>query len=81
MADPNDVQATKAARSECNRRGVDTTLTDIRVMHGIVYFRGTVKALRGSNIHDIKHEMELIARVLRQKPEVRDVVLDCMYRT
>jgi hypothetical protein len=81
MADPNDVRATKAARSECTRRGVDLTLADIRVMHGTVYIRGTVKAIRGSHINDIRAEMELIARILRQKAEVRDVVLDCMYRT
>jgi hypothetical protein len=80
MADPNDVRATKAARSEMSRRGIDMTLADIRVSHGVVSVRGTVRAIRGSNIIDLRHEMEIIARVLRQKPEVRDVVLDCMYR-
>jgi hypothetical protein len=80
MADPNDVRATKAARSEMGRRGIDMTLADIRVTHGVVYIRGTVRALRGSNVRDIRSEMELIARVLRQKAEVRDVVLDCMFR-
>lgn len=49
-------------------------------MHGTLYVRGTVKAYRGSNVIDVKSEMELIARVLRQKPDIRDVILECMYR-
>ena len=81
MADPNDVRATKAARQEMSRRGIDMTLADLRVAHGIVTIRGTVRPIRGSNIGDVKSEMELIARVLRTKAEIRDVVLDCLYRS
>jgi hypothetical protein len=80
MADPNDVRATKAARQEMGRRGIDMTLADIRVNHGVVYIRGTVRPVRGSNIPDVRSEMEIIARVLRQKAEIRDVVLDCLFR-
>ena len=43
------------------RRGVDLTLADLRCMHGVLTIRGTVKAYRGSNIPDIRSEMELIA--------------------
>jgi len=50
-------------------------------MHGVCYIRGTVKAIRGSNIPDIRSEMEIVAKVLRAKPEIKDVVLDCIYRT
>lgn len=75
-----DVRAVKSARSEMARRGVDLTLADMRCMHGVMHIRGTVKALRGSNITDIRSEMELIARVLRQKAEIRDVILECSYR-
>lgn len=81
MADPNDVSGTKAARSYLGRRGVDLTFADIRVMHGVCYIRGTVKAIKGSGIEDIRAEVEQAARILRQKPEIRDVVLDCIYRT
>jgi len=63
------------------RRGIDTTYADIRVMHGTCYIRGTVKALRGSNIPDIRSEMEIVAKVLRAKPEIKDVVIDCIFRT
>jgi len=79
--DEGDVRATKAARAETARRGIDMTLADMRCMHGILHIRGTVRALRGSNVIDIKSEMELIARVLRQKADIRDVVLECSYRS
>jgi len=81
MANEDDVRGTKAARSEMGRRGVDCTYADIRVMHGVCYIRGTVKAIRGSNIPDIRSEMEIISKVLRSKAEIKDVVLDCIYRT
>jgi len=75
-----DIRGTKAARAEFAKRGVDVSLADLRVMHGTLHIRGTVKAYRGSPITDIRAEMEIIARVLRQKPEIRDVILECIYR-
>lgn len=50
-------------------------------MHGVCYIRGAVKALRGSNIPDIRSEMEIIAKVLRTKPEIKEVILDCIFRS
>lgn len=79
MADPKDVELTKLVRREFNRRHLDTTLTDIRVSHGIVYIRGTLKGMRGGG--DPKHEIEIISRSLRTRQEVRDVVVDCIIRT
>lgn len=55
-------------------------MADIRASHGVVYVRGVIKPIRGGAT-DIKAECELIARVLRVKPEIRDVVLDCVYRS
>jgi len=81
MANEDDVRGTKYARSEFGRRGVDLTQADLRVMHGICYVRGSVRALRSSNITDLRAEMEKIAKVLRTKQEIKDVVLDCIYRT
>ena len=81
MADPNDVMATKIARREFTKRKVDLSTADIRVMHGVCYLRGTVKAIRGAEFPDIKLECEHIARILRTKGEIKDVVLDCQYRS
>ncbi len=69
------------ARSYLGRRGVDLTLADVRVMHGVCYLRGTVSTVKGSGVHDLKAEVEQAARILKQKPEIRDVVIDCTYRT
>lgn len=83
MADPKDVEATKAARREFSKRAVDISQADLRVMHGVVYLRGTVKAMRsgdGAMGGDLRSEIETIARVLRQKAGIRDVVIDVTYR-
>ncbi len=80
MADPKDVAGTKVVRKEFTKRKVDTSLADIRVMHGVAYVRGTLQPVRGAGIVDIKHEVEHIARIIRTRPEIRDVVIDCTYR-
>jgi hypothetical protein len=80
--DEGDVRATKYARAELARRGIDTSQCDVRVLHGTVYLRGTVKAMRGGQAEgDLRGQMELIARVLRQKGEIKDVVLELTYRS
>jgi hypothetical protein len=81
MADINDVRATKAARSELGRRGVDMTHGDVRVLHGVVYISGAIRAIVGSGIGDVRSELELIARILKTKPEIKDVVINCTYRS
>jgi hypothetical protein len=42
-------------------------------------YGGTVSGMRGHDI-DIKAEMEIIRRILRQRPGVRDVVVDLIFR-
>lgn len=81
MADPGDVAGTKIARSMLGRRGIDASLADVRVMHGVLYIRGSVTAIKGVGVTDIRAETEHAARILRQRPEIRDVVLECTYRT
>ena len=79
MVDVNDVRGLRLARTELSKRGIDTMRADLRVMHGILYIRGTVPPLVGHVCHDVRHEVEHIAGLLRQKPEIRDVVVDCSY--
>lgn len=80
MGDPNDVLATKLARREFNKHLVDVTQADIRVTHGTVMVRGNIQAQRGSHYHDVEEECRRIVRILKQRPEIRDVILDCTYR-
>lgn len=81
MANENDVRGTKAARSEISRRGIDITLCDLRVMHGVCHIRGTVRAAASANIPDLRSEMEKIAKILRTKSEIKDVIIDCTFRS
>jgi hypothetical protein len=79
MTDQKDVHGLRMARSELSKRGIDTSRADIRVMHGVCYIKGIITAAKGSEIKDIKLEMEHLRHILRQKPDIRDVVLDCQF--
>ena len=79
MADIKDVRGMRIARTELTKRGVDITRCDIRMHHGVLYVRGAVGLAKGSSIRDLKLEMEHIGRLLKQKSDIRDVVIDCQY--
>jgi hypothetical protein len=79
MANEQDVRGLRVARSELARRGVDIARADLRVLRGTLYIKGQVSAMRGSSIKDIKTELEHIGRLLRQRPDIRDVVIDCSF--
>lgn len=80
MADPNDVAGTKAVRQEFSKRGLDTTRADLRVTHGVCYIRGSVGTIKGGP-QDVRAELEIIAKVLRTRPQIKDVVIDCTMRS
>ena len=81
MADPKDLEASKAVRRLFTRRGVDTTLADIRCSHGVVTVRGVVAAIRGMDVEDLRSTVEHLCRALRTRPEIREIVIDVTYRT
>lgn len=80
MADPKDVQAAKYLRSELGKKMIDVTSADVRVMHGIAYVRGVVKGVRGGPT-DLKATLNLAAAGLRQKGIIKDIVIDCSFRS
>lgn len=77
---PEDTAATKTVRSEFGKRMLDTTQADLRVTHGVCYIRGVVKPIKGGN-PDVKAELELISKVLRARPGIKDVIIDCAIRS
>ena len=79
MADAKDVRGLRVARTELTKRGIDIGRCDMRVLHGTLYIKGMVSITRGVVIKDLRLEMEHIGRLLRQKPDIKDVVLDCQY--
>ena len=80
MPTREDIQAAKIVRREITRRPIDYSRIDIRVNRGIVHIRGHVAAMRGQ-VMDIREEMQMVAKVIRQRPGIRDVILDVTYRT
>jgi hypothetical protein len=80
MVDPQDVEATRLAKREFTRHSIDTSLADIRVMHGTVYFRGTLKPDGVSLIPDLREEVERIARMIKGHSGVREIILDVLYQ-
>jgi hypothetical protein len=80
MADPADVALNKLIRSEFGKRMIDTTAADLRCTHGVVYIRGSLRPIKGGPT-DLRAEVELIGRILRQRAGVRDVVIDCSFRS
>jgi hypothetical protein len=77
--DPKDVDSLRHVRTELSKRGIDTSRADVRVMHGVCHIRGVVIPTKDATFEDIRLEMEHIRHILRQKPGIRDVVLDCQY--
>lgn len=69
-----DAECTRAVQRELNRRYVDSSLMDVRVIHGVVYLRGVMRRLRSHPDVDLERESEIIKKILRQMPGVRGIV-------
>ncbi len=74
-----DARMTRLVQREIGRRYIDASRLDIKAVHGVVYLRGSIRRLRGHEV-DLDHELEVINRVLRGKPGIRDVVIDVSTR-
>lgn len=70
-----DASMTRLVQREISRRYIDATRLDVKAVHGVVYLRGSIRKLRGHDV-DLKKELEVINRVLRSKPGIRDVIMD-----
>lgn len=81
MRSQDDVRGSKSARTEFTRRGIDLTLADVQVRHGVVIVRGTLQRMKSFAIPDLKAEVMNIARILKTKAEIRDVIVDATFRS
>jgi osmotically-inducible protein OsmY len=73
---PNeDAMMTRMVEREITRRMIDASRLSVKVLHGVVYLNGEIRGLRGYNT-DLKEELDIIYKILRQRPGIRDVVID-----
>lgn len=69
-----DAEQTRMVQRELNRRYVDSTQVDVRVIHGVVYMRGIMRRLRTHPEVDLERESDVIRKILRQKPGIREII-------
>ncbi len=74
-----DAATTRLVRREIVRRRIDDSQLHVNSMHGVVYIRGQVRSLRGEEC-DLEAEMNIIHRILRSRPGIRDVVFEVEIR-
>lgn len=81
MRDPKDVGIAKLARHTFSKKGADLTGADIRVLHGVVYLRGSLTLDKGNAPPGvpIRKIVQDASDYLRQKG-VKDIVIDVLYR-
>jgi hypothetical protein len=70
-----DATMTRLVQREVIRRYIDSSRLEVKAIHGVVYLRGSIRKLRGHDV-DLRRELEVINRVLRGKPGIRDVIID-----
>ncbi len=78
--DIGDVRGTKYARSAFTKRGIDISMADVRVMHGVCFVRGKLKAMPKWDIESVEHESAKIANIIKRQPDIKECVLECAYQ-
>lgn len=80
MSRQEDQEGVRTVRKEMARHPIDTSLLNVSFHHGVVRLSGQVKVMRGHEM-DLRAALENIAKTLRGKANIKDVVLECIYRT
>ncbi len=70
-----DSAMTREVLRDISKRPVDISQLNVHVTRGVVHLQGRVDKLRGATYHemDLHEEMNIIVRLLKQKPGIRDV--------
>lgn len=78
--DINDVRGTKFARSAFGKRGIDLTMADVRVQHGVCFVRGMLKAAPKWDIPSVEKEAHLVAGIIKRQATIKECVMECTYQ-
>jgi hypothetical protein len=76
----DEKHANKLVRSIMGKRGVDLSMEDVRVSHGVCYIRGTITFIKGRTPDSKETAMGQVLRALRQQPDIRDVICEYTLR-
>jgi len=69
-----DSAMTREVFRDIAKRPLDVSQLNVHVTHGVVQLQGRVEKLRGYfDDIDLHQEMQMIVRLLKQKPGIRDV--------
>ena len=68
-----DAILTKRVKSEFIRRELDTSRLEVKVMHGIAYLGGELKASRHRKVLDAKKEMAMMETIILGVRDVRGI--------
>ncbi|NLN76137.1 MAG: BON domain-containing protein [Armatimonadetes bacterium] len=69
-----DSAMTREVLRDISKRPLDISRLNVHVMRGVVHLTGRVDKVRGNaGFLDLQEEMNIVVRILRQKPGVRDV--------
>ncbi len=79
MANPADVQSSKACRRILGKRGIDVSMAEVRVMHGVCHVRGVVSPIPGKGIENLRDELQNACGLIRRFPGIREVAIDVAY--
>lgn len=74
-----ETRALKLARTEISKRGFDIGRSDIQLHRGTLTIRGIIATTRGASVQNPEKEMNIVGTVLRQRPDIKDVVIDCIF--
>ncbi len=73
MSRPDDAALTRKVKAEIIRRELDTTKLEVRVIHGIAYLDGELKATRHAKIQDGKKELDIIEMIILRILGIRGI--------
>lgn len=75
-----DMQMSRRVQREISKRAsVDSSLINLRSIHGVVYISGRIRPVRGAVNVNLEEELHIIAQNIKRIPGVRDVVMEVSF--
>jgi len=73
MSRPGDAALTRKVKGEIIRRELDTTRLEVKVIHGVAYLDGELRATRHAKIPDGKKELDIIEMIILRIIGIRGI--------